>query len=224
MISTFSPIYPIFDNIQWFERLLPIIARCRETHRLAHLPMWIQLRQKTGSETELRHSIHHAERLCRAHNCQLIVNDYWRWAIDEGCSFVHLGQEDLDSADLSAILAAGIRLGVSTHSHEELRRAQILNPDYIAFGPIYPTILKSMSWQPQGLQRIAEWKTLIGQTPLVAIGGMNLERASVAWSAGADSVAMVTDVLLHPQPEMRIEQWFEQYAQSISRSRYTIGR
>ena len=213
MNLTFSPIYPIFDSVQWFERLLPVIARSRETHRMTDRPMWIKQRQKTGSEAELRQSIRLAEQLCRAHDCQLIVNDYWQWAIDEGCRFVHLGQEDLDVADVSAIRAAGIALGVSTHSHEELRRAQSLQPEYIALGPIYPTILKSMSWQPQGLQRITEWKSLIGHTPLVAIGGMNLERAAAAWSAGADSVAMVTDVLLHPQPELRMAQWFEQYAQ-----------
>ena len=217
MTFAYSPIYPIFDNVQWFERLLPVIARSRETHRMTDRPMWIQLRQKTGSEAELRHAIRHADQLCRAHDCQLIVNDYWQWAIDEGCSFVHLGQEDLDEADLSTIRAAGIALGVSTHSHEELRRAQALQPEYIALGPIYPTTLKSMSWQPQGLTRITEWQSLIGDTPLVAIGGMNLERAASAWSAGADSVAMVTDVLLHPQPELRMAQWFEQYDQHRAR-------
>ena len=108
-----------------------------------------------------------------AHDCQLVVNDYWREAIDLGADFVHLGQGDLVGADIAAIKAAGIRLGISTHSIAELDIALGVEPDYIALGPIYPTKLKAMPWAPQGLARIAEWRSKIG-CPLVAIGGITL--------------------------------------------------
>ncbi len=102
----------------------------------------VQLRVKDKSEPELRSEIRAAREICLAHNCQLIVNDYWKLALEEGCDFIHLGQEDLDDADLSAIRDGGLKLGVSSHDEAELDRALSVKPDYIALGPIYPTILK----------------------------------------------------------------------------------
>jgi thiamine-phosphate diphosphorylase len=88
------------------------------------------------------------------HGATLVVNDHWQAAMDLGCDFIHLGQEDLDSADLAAIRKAGLRLGISTHDHAELDRALALAPDYIALGPVWPTILKKMKWEQQGLERV----------------------------------------------------------------------
>jgi len=187
--------YPIFDSCEWLHRLLP------EGIRL------VQLRVKDKPEAEVRREIAHALALCEEYECQLIVNDYWEIAIEEGADFVHLGQEDLDDADIDAIRAAGIRLGVSTHDHAELERALNLQPDYIALGPVYPTILKSMRWEQQGLGCVTEWKQLIGDTPLVAIGGMSVERARGAFEAGADIVAAVTDITLNKDPEARVRAW-----------------
>ena len=136
-----------------------------------------------------------------------MVNDHWQLAIDLGCTFVHLGQEDLDTADVPAIRRAGLRLGISTHDHTELDRAQALHPDYVALGPVYPTILKKMKWHEQGLDRLTEWKGLIGTTPLVAIGGMSVARAAGAFAAGADVVSAVTDITLNPNPEARLDAW-----------------
>jgi len=192
---TLDRFYPIFDSCEWLHRLLP------EGIRL------VQLRVKDKPEAAVRHEIVHALALCEEYDCQLIVNDYWRIAIEEGADFVHLGQEDLDDADLDAIRAAGVRLGVSTHDHAELERALTLQPDYIALGPIYPTILKSMRWEQQGLGRITEWKELIGDIPLVAIGGFSVERAKGAFEAGADIVAAVTDITLNKDPEARVRAW-----------------
>ena len=104
----------------------------------------------------------------------MILNDYWRLALEVGADYVHLGQEDLDGADVAALRAKGLRLGVSTHDEAELERALKLKPDYIALGPIYPTILKAMRFGPQGLEKIGEWKRRIGAIPLVAIGGLNV--------------------------------------------------
>lgn len=190
--------YLIVDGNAWLERLLPIGVRL------------VQLRIKDSTCEALRAQIRQAKQLCMNIGAQLIVNDHWQLALDEGCDFVHLGQGDLDSADLIVIRRAGMRFGISTHDHAELERALTLRPDYIALGPIYPTVLKQMPWAPQGLERIAEWKRRIGRTgdiPLVAIGGLTVERAQNVFAAGADSIAVVTDVLRHPQPEMRTREW-----------------
>lgn len=192
-----DPFYPIWDEISWFERLLPLGVKL------------VQLRVKDRPEAELREIVRRAKALCETHGAQLIVNDHWRIAIDEGCDYVHLGQEDLDTADVAAIRRAGIRLGLSTHDHAELDRALGFDPDYVALGPIYPTILKKMKWREQGLDKIKEWRRLVGARPLIAIGGFTVERAAGAFAAGADAVSVVTDITLNADPEARTRAWIE---------------
>ncbi|MDP5347236.1 MAG: thiamine phosphate synthase, partial [Paracoccaceae bacterium] len=145
----------------------------------------------------------------RHHGAALVVNDHWQIAIDEGADWLHLGQEDLDTADLAAIRRAGLKLGLSTHDHAELDRALALGPDYVALGPVYPTILKQMKWHQQGLERVTEWKKLAGQVPLCAIGGLTPERGRACLEAGADLVAAVTDITLNAAPEARMRDWLE---------------
>ncbi|WP_199224725.1 thiamine phosphate synthase [Falsochrobactrum shanghaiense] len=192
-----DPFYPIFDSTNWLRRLVPLGIKL------------VQLRIKDKSEAELRAEIRAARALCAAHDCQLIVNDYWQLALEEGCDFIHLGQEDLDEADLGAIRAGGLKLGVSSHDEAELDRALALKPDYIALGPIYPTILKKMKWEQQGLPRLGEWKARIGDIPLVGIGGMSVERAPGVFAAGADIVSVVTDITLNADPEARVREWID---------------
>lgn len=187
--------YPIFDSAAWLQRLVPLGIRL------------VQLRIKDRAAAELRNEIRCARDLCKTHGCQLVVNDHWQLAIEEGCDFVHLGQEDLEGADLSAIRRAAVRLGVSTHDEAELERAMALQPSYVALGPIYSTRLKQMKWAPQGLPRLGAWKQRAGAVPLVAIGGMSVERAPGAFAAGADIVAAVTDITLHASPETRVTDW-----------------
>ena len=145
--------------------------------------------------------------VCARHGCQLIVNDYWQEALALGADYVHLGQEDLADADVAAIHAKGMRLGICTHSEEELAIALAARPDYVALGPIYETRLKVMKWAPQGLDRLADWKRRIGGLPLVAIGGITPERADGVVAAGADSVAVITDFFTHADPPGRVRQW-----------------
>ncbi|HBY39756.1 thiamine phosphate synthase [Marisediminitalea sp.] len=197
MTKTLSSFYPIFDSADWIERLVPLGIKL------------VQLRIKDLPEDDIAQHIRRSQAVCRQHNCTLIINDYWQLAMSMGCEWVHLGQEDLDTADIDAIRAAGLRLGISTHDHQELKRALALSPDYVALGPVYPTILKKMKWHEQGLDRVAEWKALVGDVPLVAIGGMSVDRAALAFSAGADIVAAVTDITLHADPELRVKQWLE---------------
>ena len=193
----FDRFYPIFDSPEWLERMLPLGLKL------------VQLRCKAREGEALRKAITTAQALCDAHDCILVVNDYWREAIDAGCSFVHLGQEDLDLADIPALQRAGIKLGISTHDGDELERALNLMPDYVALGPIYPTILKKMKWHQQGLERVTEWKRRVGDVPLVGIGGMSVERAAGVFEAGADIVSVVTDITLNDAPEVRLQQWLD---------------
>ena len=194
---TFDRFYPIFDHPDWLKRLLPLGVRL------------VQLRLKDVPQETLRPMIAAAQTLCRDAGSVLVVNDHWQAAIDEGCDFIHLGQEDLDEADLPAIRRAGLRVGVSTHDHAELDHALHLQPDYVALGPVYPTILKKMKWHQQGLERVTEWKQLIGDTPLVAIGGMSVTRSTGAFAAGADIVSAVTDITLNSDPEARVRAWID---------------
>lgn len=188
--------YLIVDRAAWLPRFLPLGLKL------------VQLRTKTDDAALRRAEIAEAIALCRAAGATLVVNDFWRDAIDLGADWVHLGQEDLVEADVPAIRRAGIRLGLSTHSHEELDRALAADPDYVALGPVYPTTLKVMPWAPQGLERVGEWKRLAGR-PLVAIGGITLERAPGVYAAGADSIAVVSDVLQAADPEARCAAWLE---------------
>ncbi|MFT2089877.1 thiamine phosphate synthase [Paraglaciecola sp. 2405UD69-4] len=192
-----SRFYPIFNSYDWLERLVPLGIKL------------VQLRIKDSSEPDIRAQIIKAKALCEQHNCTLVINDYWQLAIELGCEWIHLGQEDLEIADIDKIKQAGLKLGISTHDYDELDLAKQLNPDYIALGPVYPTILKKMKWHQQGLEKVTEWKQKLGTTPLVAIGGISVARAEGAFAAGADIVAAVTDITLHSSPEQRVTEWLE---------------
>lgn len=190
-----DPFYPVVPDSRWVERLVPIGTRL------------VQLRIKDQADAELRRQVREAQAICQRHGAQLVVNDYWQVAIDEGCDFVHLGQEDLLDADIAALRRAGVRIGVSTHDHAELEKGLAVDPDYVALGPIWPTQLKQMPWAPQGLTRLGEWKRLIGDRPLVAIGGLTLERALQCLAAGADVAAVVGDIVNHADPIGQARAW-----------------
>jgi thiamine-phosphate pyrophosphorylase len=192
-----DPFYLIVDHVSWLRRLLPCGVKLA------------QLRVKETGDSDLTAQIVEARYLCKAHGAQLIVNDYWRLALDLGCDYVHLGQEDLLSADLDAIKAGGLKLGVSTHDEAELATALAAKPDYVALGPIFPTKLKQMPWAPQGPEKLALWRQKIGALPLVAIGGLTPDRALECFKAGADGAAVVTDISLNADPEARCRAWFE---------------
>ncbi|WP_122522308.1 thiamine phosphate synthase [Pannonibacter phragmitetus] len=192
---TLDPFYLIVDSADWIVRLVPQGVKL------------VQLRVKDCEPEELRRQIRDAKAVCEAHGATLVLNDYWQMAIDEGCSWLHLGQEDLAEADLPAIRRAGLKLGLSTHDEAELETALAAKPDYVALGPVYPTILKEMKWAPQGLERLGIWKQRIGALPLIGIGGLTPERAEAALAAGADSAAVATDITRNTDPEARVREW-----------------
>ncbi len=191
---TLPRFYPVLPDAAMIARLVPMGVRL------------VQLRFK-GDAGDIPAQIAASMAVCARHGAQLVVNDHWQAALDQGVDFIHLGQEDLDAADTAAIARAGVRLGVSTHDRAELDRALALNPAYIALGPIWPTLLKQMPWRPQGLEKLTRWKSRLGDIPLVAIGGLTLPRLPDVFAAGADVAAVVTDLVTAPDPEAKTRLW-----------------
>jgi thiamine-phosphate pyrophosphorylase len=187
--------YPVVDSVAWVARLALLEVGT------------IQLRAKGLDDTEAQQTVRDALEVIKGTNAKLVVNDYWRAAIVARAKHLHLGQGDLADADLKAIRVAGLTLGISTHDDAELETALRAKPDYIALGPIFPTTLKSMRFAPQGIPKITEWKKRIGDIPLVAIGGIKLEQAREIFAAGADSIAVVSDVTQNPDPDARVRAW-----------------
>ena len=187
-------VYPVVDSFNW-------VAHCITSGATT-----VQLRLKDENEHDLEETISRACQFAREHNAQLFINDYWHLAIKHGAFGVHLGQEDVDTADLSAIANSGLRLGLSTHCWAEFARAVQLNPSYLAVGPIYPTTTKTMVFAPQGLARLkALADCLAGALPLVAIGGIDTSNAQQVVAAGANSVAVVRTITeANPEKTRRI--------------------
>jgi thiamine-phosphate pyrophosphorylase len=202
-ISTYPDrFYPVVDSVAWVARLARLGVGT------------IQLRAKNLDHADALKIVREALAVTRGTSTRLVVNDYWRAAIEARAEHVHLGQEDLADADVKAIRAAGLSLGISTHDDAELKAALAAKPDYVALGPIFPTTLKAMRFAPQGIARITEWKKRIGHVPLVAIGGIKFEQAADIFAAGADSIAVVSDVTQNADPDARVRQWLGTSAQA----------
>lgn len=189
--------YPVVDSLAWVKRLTALGVGT------------VQLRAKNLAHENALALVREALAITAGTATRLVVNDYWRAAIEAGAHHVHLGQEDLVDADIKAIRAAGLTLGLSTHDDDELATALRCDPDYVALGPIYPTTLKAMRFAPQGIEKITVWKQRVGAIPLVAIGGIKLEQAGPIFAAGADSIAVVSDVTQNPDPDARVRAWLE---------------
>ena len=187
--------YPVVDSVVWVARLAALGVGT------------VQLRAKDLDDSQALRLVSDALAATKGTKTKLVVNDYWRAAVVAGAKHLHLGQEDLDDADLKAIRAAGLTLGVSTHDDDELAIGLAAKPDYVALGPIFPTTLKSMRFAPQGIPKIGEWKKRVGKIPLVAIGGIKFEQAAAIFAAGADSIAVVSDVTGNADPDARVRQW-----------------
>ena len=185
-------LYAIVHSSDWVARVLA------EGVRL------VQLRIKDAPGDVLVREIRSAVAIARAVGATLVVNDHWELAIELGAHGVHLGQDDLDKADIDALHHAGLLLGISTHSYWEVCRARALRPSYIACGPIHATAIKQMPWIPQGDANLAYWCTLLHDTPVVAIGGMDPARARDAMRAGAWAVAVVGAITRSDDPRATI--------------------
>ena len=194
--------YPVVDSVAWVERLTKLDVGT------------VQLRAKDLDDADALAIVRDGLAVTRGTPTKLVVNDYWRAAIEAGAAHLHLGQEDLAGADLAAIRKARLTLGISTHDDTELETALAARPDYVALGPIFLTTLKAMRFAPQGVPKIAAWKKRVGDIPLVAIGGIKLEQAADIFAAGADSIAVVSDVTRNADPDARVKAWLEQVAET----------
>jgi thiamine-phosphate pyrophosphorylase len=197
-----DPFYPVVDSVAWVARLAKLGVGT------------IQLRAKNLDDAQALQIVSDALEVTKGTGTKLVVNDYWRAAIVAGAQHLHLGQEDLVDADLNEIRKARLTLGISTHDDEELATALRAKPDYVALGPIFPTTLKSMRFAPQGIAKITEWKKRVGNIPLVAIGGIKFEQSAEIFAAGADSIAVVSDVTQNADPDARVRQWLGKNAEA----------
>lgn len=175
-------LYPVVDTVAWIERLLAAGVRT------------IQLRIKDLPEEAVEEDIAAAVALGKRYRARLFINDYWRLAIKYDAYGVHLGQEDLDIADLDAIYRAGLRLGLSTHDDVELDRALVERPSYIALGHVFPTQTKEMPSSPQGLAELRRHVARLSGISTVAIGGISLQKAPEVLATGVGSIAVVSAI------------------------------
>ncbi len=188
--------YPVVPDARWVEQLLQWGVRT------------IQLRCKRAGDADLALQVRAAVAAGRAiPGVQVIINDHWRLALTEGAYGVHLGQEDwaaLPDPEREALRASGMRLGLSTHTPEELALAHAAQPSYLAIGPVYPTTLKVMPYEPVGLERLAQWAQQAAPYPVVAIGGISLERLPGVLACGVNGVAVVSAVTQAPDPHRAV--------------------
>ena len=190
--------YPVVHDAAWVQRLLDWGVRTVQLRFKAagHAPAEI--------EREVNAAVQAGQRVPGA---QVFINDHWQLALAAGAYGVHLGQEDLDTADLAALRRAGLRLGLSTHTPGELARAQAAQPSYLAIGPVYPTTLKVMPYAPVGLDQLRAWAALAAPCPVVAIGGISLERLPGVLdclSGSHDGAAVVSAVTLAKEPRQAV--------------------
>lgn len=186
-------LYPIVSSSQW----VLFVAKAGIST--------VQLRIKDKSELEVEAEIIAAIQIAQQFQCRLFINDYWQLAIKHGAYGVHLGQEDLQTANLLAIQAAGLRLGISTHCFYEVARAHALNPSYIACGPIFATTSKIMPFAPQGLAALTYWRNLLDY-PIVAIGGIQQNNIAAVNAIGADGIALISAISTAKNPAAVIAQ------------------
>ena len=187
----------------------PIVESSGRVEKLVELGVnTIQLRIKNETESVVEKEIIESIRLANQHKCRLFINDYWQLALKHKAYGVHLGQEDLEEADLSSLSQAGLRLGVSTHGYAEVARALALNPSYIAIGPIHATSSKHVNVPPQGVSALKRWRRTL-RYPLVAIGGITLQNAREVLEAGADSIAVMKDLASYSDSEAQVRAWLE---------------
>ncbi|MDL2337203.1 MAG: thiamine phosphate synthase [Pseudomonadota bacterium] len=167
----------------------------------------VQLRFKSDDEAAVQREVDIAVEAVRGTGALLFINDHWQAAIRAGAYGVHLGQEDIDSADLKAIRSEGLRLGLSSHGYAEMLRVDRLSPSYIAMGAVYATNLKVMPTVPQGPGRLAVYARLMRDHALVAIGGIDERRLPEVLASGVGSVAVVRALTAAGDPEAAAAKW-----------------
>lgn len=198
-------IYPVVDSLDWVKFLLKQNVKT------------IQLRIKNPEERQLKQHLLEAITLCKQNNCTLFINDHWQLALELGAEAIHLGQSDLDTADIEAIQKANVYLGISTHTPSEVARALSLKPSYIAIGPVFATTTKQMPFIPQGINNLKYWVNLLKNNyPTVAIGGIFYDdNGQAVYETGVNGIAIVRDLTQSTQPKITIQNWQQLFQQKV---------
>lgn len=174
-------LYPVVDSVDWVKWLLPIGVTS------------IQLRIKNKHGIELEHEISESIKIAKEYDARLFINDYWEIALKHDAYGVHLGQEDINTADINLIRNAGLRLGISTHNEDEIARAYALKPSYLACGPVYPTTSKIMPHQPLGIHQLKEYQQSLNY-PIVAIGGIAMHNIKNVLATSVNGIALISAI------------------------------
>ncbi|RRS30088.1 MAG: thiamine-phosphate diphosphorylase [Epsilonproteobacteria bacterium (ex Lamellibrachia satsuma)] len=180
--------------------IYPVVDRTEKLRSLYECGITTaQLRIKDMEGEALEQEIIEAIKISKAFDARLFVNDYWQLAIKHKAYGIHLGQEDIQEADAKAILDAGIRLGISTHTPKEIGIALGFEPSYLAIGPIFPPISKKLTYDPVGIALLKQWVARVDY-PVVAIGGIMIENIKeVVQTKAASGIAMISGVLENEQ-------------------------
>lgn len=185
-------LYPVVDSFSWVETLLLYGVKTIQ----------LRIKERTNTlEDEIKRSID----LAKKYKATLFINDYWDLALKYDAEAIHLGQADLDTADLDAIQRKGLLLGVSTYCYYEVARAHAISPSYVAIGPIYPTSSKEIEFKAQGIERLQRWQRTL-HYPLVAIGGITVERMPEVVATGVSGVALISAITEAEDPQKAIKQ------------------
>jgi len=195
------PLYPLADSAAWVARLLD-----------AGLEI-VQLRLKTRPAAHPELEIPRALAVARRAGARLLVNGHWQLAMREGAYGVHLSRVDWPGADLAAIRGAGLVLGASVHSAIEIEQALTLAPDYLTLGTVYPSPSKGRSAATLGLAAFAALRQTI-PVPTAAIGGLTVDNAAPVLAAGADAIAVISDLVATADLAARIDQWRALFSRS----------
>jgi thiamine-phosphate pyrophosphorylase len=171
----------------------------------------LQVRCKNVSSAEFLANCEDVVAHARRVGAIVIVNDRADIARLSAADGVHVGQEDLDPASVRQLLGSAAIIGLSTHSADQVHAAMKLPVDYIAVGPVFGTTTKDTGYREVGTALVSEAASIIRDSaiakPLVAIGGITLERAPHAMRAGATSVAIISDLLSTGDPEGRVREY-----------------
>lgn len=192
-------LYPVVDNSTWVEKLALLSVKT------------IQLRLKDMAIEQLELEIITSINIAKQYGIRLFINDHWQLALKHNASGIHLGQEDLINANITEIKNSGLMLGISTHDKTELDIAKKISPSYIALGPIFPTTSKVMSFAPQGINKISDWKNSI-QCPLVVIGGINLDNIDEVLKIGQRNIALISAITKASDPENVVKKLLQKIA------------
>lgn len=188
--------YPVVDSLEWVKRLLGWGVKT------------LQLRIKQSVDGRMESDIADAILLARRAGAHLFINDHWALALKLGAWGVHLGQEDMVQADLSALAQAGIRVGLSTHGPFELACALGWRPSCVALGHLFPTQTKQMPSRPQGILGLQRQLPLCGATPTIAIGGIDLSRVDAVRATGVGSIAVVSAITAAVDPQQSVRAFY----------------